>query len=300
MFNFVEIVCLTYYQAIILLLLLISLINKSLIYSWQVGLHGRQLRAQTNRTGVHHPRGGVTQRDDGPRQLHHQVQVHRWRPTRSSQLGVVPLYQERLDRLIPSSTSSIDVFLCFVPLSLAVIPLFLSGCVDLSFCSLRPSTTRSYISFFLNSNHSIIPPLVTLSFIWTCTFLLSIKSLKNGESKQHAQSRFCGYGLFIKEKVKKNIVNCSQKNDKLLIRSALYRCLFFIFPDCFVQLPWSALESIVQEVVVLYVRGHCAVTEQSLLDTTLGRSPPKAFEQIICTRVLVNYLEFRPPLFQII
>lgn len=31
-----------------------------------------------------------------------------------------------------------------------------------------------------------------------------------------------------------------------------------------------------------------------------GRSPPKAFEQIICTRVLVNYLEFMPPLFQMI
>lgn len=57
----------------------------------------------------------------------------------------------------------------------------------------------------------------------------------------------------------------------------------------FLRLPWSAFESIVQEAVVLYVGGHCTVIEQSLLDTTLGRSPPKAFEQIICTRVLVNY-----------
>lgn len=48
------------------------------------------------------------------------------------------------------------------------------------------------------------------------------------------------------------------------------------------------------------VRGHCTVIEQSLLDTTLGRSPPKAFEQIICTGVSVNYLEFRPCLFQMV
>lgn len=57
-------------------------------------------------------------------------------------------------------------------------------------------------------------------------------------------------------------------------------------------------ESILQEAVVLYVRGHCTLIEYSLLDTTLGGSPPKAAEQIICTRVLVNYLELRPPLFQ--
>lgn len=66
----------------------------------------------------------------------------------------------------------------------------------------------------------------------------------------------------------------------------------------FVRLPWSAFESIVQEAVVLYVHGNCTVIEQSLLETTLGCSPPKASEQIICTRVLVKYLEFRPPLFQ--
>lgn len=60
----------------------------------------------------------------------------------------------------------------------------------------------------------------------------------------------------------------------------------------------KVFESILQEAVVLYVRGHCTLIEYSLLDTTLGGSPPKAAEQIICTRVLVNYLELRPPLFQ--
>lgn len=48
---------------------------------------------------------------------------------------------------------------------------------------------------------------------------------------------------------------------------------------------------------MLHAHGRCTVIEQSLLDTTLGRSPPKAFEQIICTWVVLNYLEFRPPLF---
>lgn len=80
--------------------------------SWQDRVHGWQLWPQTRRgIRVPHHCGGVAQRDAGPRHLQRQVQVHRRRQTRSSLLGVEPHYQERLERLISPSPSSINVFL---------------------------------------------------------------------------------------------------------------------------------------------------------------------------------------------
>lgn len=133
--------------------LLTLLLSPSLMCSWQVGLHGRQLRAQTRRgIRVPHHHGGVAQRDAGPRHLQHQVQVHRRRQTRSSLLGVEPHYQERLERLIP--LLAIDVFLCFVPLSFSRCHSIISVWIHLwIMCwfklSLSPSTdTRSHSFLF--------------------------------------------------------------------------------------------------------------------------------------------------------
>lgn len=93
--------------------------------SWQVGVHGWQLRSQTKRgVRVPHHLGGVAQRDARPRHLHRKVQVHRWRQTRPSFLGVEPHDQERLERLISLPRSFIDVFLSFSLLFLLSFHLF--------------------------------------------------------------------------------------------------------------------------------------------------------------------------------
>lgn len=147
----------------------------SLISSWQVGLHGRQLWAQA-KWGIrvpHHP-GGVTQRDAGPWHLQHQVQVHRWWQTRPPVLGVEPHYQERLERLISPRHLLIDVFPLLRPsFLLAIIPfcpfwtplwimcqfkLLLSPSIDLLLLLIL--FLRFHFSS-LNSSHSIIPPIVT-------------------------------------------------------------------------------------------------------------------------------------------
>lgn len=103
--------------------------------SWQVWLHGGQLRPQTKRgVRVPHHNGGSPKRDAGPRHLPYQVQVHRWRQKRSPVLGMEPRYQEGLEGLIffwfffpPSHTRSLVhqclPLLCFrFSFFLAIIP----------------------------------------------------------------------------------------------------------------------------------------------------------------------------------
>lgn len=149
--------------------------------SWQVWLHGGQLRPQTKRgVRVPHHNGGSPKRDAGPRHLPYQVQVHRWRQKRSPVLGMEPRYQEGLEGLIffdffsPLPTLarwSTNVFLCFVSAFLFFLPSFPPppGYWIVSvFCSLRPSACSLlscgsiYFPFLLNSNHFIIPPIATL------------------------------------------------------------------------------------------------------------------------------------------
>lgn len=68
-----------------------------------------------------------------------------------------------------------------------------------------------------------------------------------------------GYSLFIKKERKKKHLLTSKFDFSLSLFSFLS---FLSFSHCFVRLPRSALERIVQEAKVLRAHGRCTVTEQ--------------------------------------
>lgn len=67
-----------------------------------------------------------------------------------------------------------------------------------------------------------------------------------------------GYSLFIKKERKKK----ASVNKQIWFLSLFSFLSFLSFSHCFVRLPRSALERIVQEAKVLRAHGRCTVTEQ--------------------------------------
>lgn len=68
-----------------------------------------------------------------------------------------------------------------------------------------------------------------------------------------------GYSLFIKKERRKKKASV---NKQIWFLSLFSFLSFLSFSHCFVRLPRSALERIVQEAKVLRAHGRCTVTEQ--------------------------------------
>lgn len=134
------------------------------------------------------------------------------------------------------------------------------------FCSLRPSAcsllscSSIYFLFLLNSNHFIIPPIATLIDLFAPAFITRMTSSKKTEKVNGVHyPDFWLQFVYKKGKGKKKHLLTSKFDFSLSLFSFLS---FLSFSHCFVRLPRSALERIVQEAKVLCAHGRCTVTEQ--------------------------------------
>lgn len=162
---------------------------------------------------------------------------------------------------------STNVFLCFVSAFLFFLFPPPPGYWIVSvFCSLRPSAcsllscSSIYFLFLLNSNHFIIPPIATLIDLFAPAFITRMTSSKKTEKVNGVHyPDFWLQFVYKKGKGKKKHLLTSKFDFSLSLFSFLY---FLSFSHCFVRLPRSALERIVQEAKVLRAHGRCTVTEQ--------------------------------------